>query len=432
MQKKSLLALLLALMMLLSGCALVTVDTEKDNARVIVDVNGETVDKLTIYNAVQNQLQMNQYYNQLYAAYGITGSFTTDEATITQQVIESYVERLVSKQKANALGLNEMTEEEQAEIETNAQESYDSFLDSVASTYLTGSELEGDELRAEAAQYVADNAISTADGRSTLDDFRVSAQEDKAIEKLQAYMIQDVTVSDEEVQADFDAKVESAKADYEANPDDYGYARMSGSTVYYAPAGYRMVKHILVALDSEDTAAASEAQSALTAAQSALDAAAEDADKDALQAAVDEAQAAYDAANAASFANAKAKADEIYALATAEGADFDALIAEYSTDSMPDEGYAIREGYAYFVEPFVTGAMALENVGDVSEPVESTYGYHIIQYVSDVEEGPVDIETVRDAISSDLLTTKQDEVYADTLAQYVSEAKVTTYADRMN
>ena len=43
MQKKSLLALLLALSVLLSGCALVTVDTAKDNARVIVDVNGETV-----------------------------------------------------------------------------------------------------------------------------------------------------------------------------------------------------------------------------------------------------------------------------------------------------------------------------------------------------------------------------------------------------
>ena len=135
---------------------------------------------------------------------------------------------------------------------------------------------------------------------------------------------------------------------------------------------------------------------------------------------------------AAAFANIKEKADEVYAKATAEGADFDALIAEYSTDSMPSEGYAIREGFSTFVEPFVTGAMALANPGDVSEPVESTYGYHIIQYVSDVEEGPVDLETVRDTISAALLSTKQNETLADTMAQYVSEAQVKTFLDRLD
>ena len=432
MQKKSLLALLLALMMLLSGCALVTVDTAKDNARVIVDVNGETVNKQTVYAAVQNQLQMNQYYNQMYSAYGMSASFPTDEATVTTQVIDTYVNQLVGIQKAKELGLYELTEEEKAEVEATAQENYNSFLDSVASTYLGGSTLEGDELRAEAAKYAEENAITTADGRNKLEDFVASAQDAKAIDKLQAYIIKDVAVTEEEIQADYDAKVESAKADYETNPDNYGYSRMSGATVYYAPAGYRMVKHILVPISEEDSAATTEAQTALTAAQTALTSAAEDADKDALQAAVDEAQAAYDAAQANGLANAKVKADEIYALATAEGADFDALISEYSTDSMPAEGYAIREGYAYFVEPFVTGAMALENVGDISEPVESTYGYHIIQYVGDVEEGPVDLETVRASIESSLLSAKQDETTTATMAQYVSEANVKTYADRMN
>ena len=103
MQKKSLLALLLALMMLLSGCALVSVDTAKDNARVIVDVNGETVNKATISAAVQNTLAQNQYYNQLYSSYGMSGMFSTDEATVTSEVINSYVENLVSKQKAAEL-----------------------------------------------------------------------------------------------------------------------------------------------------------------------------------------------------------------------------------------------------------------------------------------------------------------------------------------
>ena len=448
MQKKTLLALLLALTVLLSGCALVTVDSAKDNARVIVDVNGETVNKAVIKAAVDNQISTYEYYNQLYSSYyGISDLYSTDEATVTSEIIDSYVNQLVSQQKAKELGLYEMTEEEQAEIDTTGKENYDTFIQSVISTYMPGSTLEGDELTAAAEKYVADNAVTTVDGRSTLADFVASAADAKAVEKLSDYMIKDVAVTDEEIQADFDAKVESAKADYEADPNAYGTAVNAGSTVYYAPAGYRMVKHILVKVSDEDSAATTEkqtalaaAQTALTDAQSALDAAAEDADKTALQAAVDEAQkavdeaqAAYDEAQAAGMSNAKAKADEIYAQVTAEGADFDAVLADNNSDTgMPVNGYAIREGFTSFVESFTNGAMALEKVGDVSEPVESTYGYHIIKYVSDVAEGPVDLETVKDGISSALLTTKQNETTAATLAQYVSEAKVKTYPERMN
>lgn len=434
MQKKSLLALLLVLMMLLSGCALVSVDTAKDNARVIVDVNGETVTKAVISAAVQNQMSTYEYYNQLYSAYyGISNYYSTDEATVTSQVIDAYVSQLASQQKAKELGLYEMTEEEQAAVEASGKESYDSFIQSVISSYMPGSALEGDALIAAAEKYVAEHDVATVDGRSVLADFVAAAADSKALEKLEAYIIKDVAVTDEEIQADFDAKVESAKASYEADPNAYGTDVNSGSTVYYAPAGYRMVKHILVKVSDEDSAAATEKQTALTEAQAALDAAAEDADKTALQAAVDAAQAAYDEAKAAGMANAKAKADALYTQLTAEGVDFDALLADNNGDAaQPSNGYAIREGFTSFVESFTNAAMALKAVGDVTEPVESTYGYHIIKYVADVAEGPVALDTVKDGISSALLTTKQNDVTTETLAKYVSEANVKTYPERMN
>ena len=64
MQKKSLLALLLALMMLLSGCALVTVDTEKDNARTIIDVNGDQIElpyNIELSNSWSKDFQRTKY-----------------------------------------------------------------------------------------------------------------------------------------------------------------------------------------------------------------------------------------------------------------------------------------------------------------------------------------------------------------------------------
>ena len=432
MRKKSVLALLLALMMILSGCTLVTKDEEKDNARVIIDVNGETVTKHVVTAAVQNQISQNEYYNQMFAAYGYSGVYSTDEATVTAQVIDSFVENLVLKQKAYAMGMNELTDEEKAKAEEHAKEYYESFLSSVISAYLPNSGLEGDDLNAAAEKYVAENDIKTADGRSTYEDFLQSAIDEQAIEKLKADIVKDVTVTEEEIQADFDAKVESDKADSETNADNYGYNLMNNIAVYYAPAGYRMVKQILITVSDEDSKAADEANTALTEAKNALESAGEDADKDALQAAVDAAQAAYDEAKATGMANAKAKAEEVLALATAEGADFDALVSEYSSDNMPESGYAVREGFAYFVEPFVNGAMALQNVGDISEPVESSYGYHIIKYVSDVAEGPVDIETVRAGITDSLLMAKQDELTETTIKQWISEANAKTYPDRLN
>ena len=76
--------------------------------------------------------------------------------------------------------------------------------------------------------------------------------------------------------------------------------------------------------------------------------------------------------------------------------------------------------------------MALKNVGDVSEPVESTYGYHIMQYSADIAEGPVALDDVRAELETEVLTEKQDAAYTEALNQWVSEADVKTYTERLN
>ena len=193
------------------------------------------------------------------------------------------------------------------------------------------------------------------------------------------------------------------------------------------------MKHILVKFAEADATAITEKETALTTAQQALTAAAEGTDTTELQAAVDAAAADLEAAKETARQNIKAKVDEVYALATAENADFDALVKEYNEDTgMPEIGYAICEGFAYFVESFTNAGMALENVGDVSEPVESTYGYHIMQYSADIAEGAVALDDVRAELETEVLTEKQDAVYTEALNQWVSEADVKTYTDRLN
>lgn len=75
---------------------------------------------------------------------------------------------------------------------------------------------------------------------------------------------------------------------------------------------------------------------------------------------------------------AKVKADDLYKQIK-DGADFDALMNEHSQDpglaTAPD-GYEFGKGQ--MVPEFEETAYALK-VGEVSEPVETSYGYHIIK-----------------------------------------------------
>lgn len=80
---------------------------------------------------------------------------------------------------------------------------------------------------------------------------------------------------------------------------------------------------------------------------------------------------------------ALARAEHVLALARAEDADFVAMMKEYSDDpgSAADGTTYVIEGSGQFVPEFEAAARALEQPGQISEPVQSTFGYHLIRLV---------------------------------------------------
>lgn len=133
----------------------------------------------------------------------------------------------------------------------------------------------------------------------------------------------------------------------------------------------------------------------------------------------------------------EAEAEGLDVLALTEAVDFQTLIDEYNEDpGMKNEpyattGYELCEGLMMYETGFQNAAMALENIGDVSEIVEGLNGYHILCYMGDVAAGPVDFETKKEAISTQLLTAKQDEAYTAAVEQWVADAKVETFPKAM-
>ena len=91
-------------------------------------------------------------------------------------------------------------------------------------------------------------------------------------------------------------------------------------------------------------------------------------------------------------------AEEVYNKAVS-GVDFDLLIAEYNEDpgmeSNPD-GYVFTKGM--MVEPFEKAAYALE-AGQISDIVETTYGYHIIKKLELDDESVKNSDAYKAAVS---------------------------------
>ncbi|UOQ46802.1 peptidylprolyl isomerase [Gracilibacillus caseinilyticus] len=93
------------------------------------------------------------------------------------------------------------------------------------------------------------------------------------------------------------------------------------------------------------------------------------------------------------------------------GEDFAALAEEYSTDtqSASNGGELAEFGVGDMVPAFEDAAYDME-VGEVSDPVQSDYGFHIIKLTDRVENEDVEpLEDVRDQIKREIAATKVDQ-----------------------
>lgn len=107
------------------------------------------------------------------------------------------------------------------------------------------------------------------------------------------------------------------------------------------------------------------------------------------------------------------------------GEEWDKLAAEMSTDkSNKDKGGDLGFfGEGVMVEAFQTAAFAQE-VGTISEPVQTDYGFHIINVYDKKEATPAVFEDVKDKVKDDYVYAKVSEQYATWMEEKKEEYKV--------
>ena len=365
-----------------------------------------------------------------YASYGMDLESMGLADMAKQSIVEVAVEDAVIMAKANELGLVKLDEETMAQMEADAQETLDYYVDYFVSYYYADAEEVTDEMKAEALAYWESTG-------TTYEAILDSYIESEAFAAVEEYILQDVVVTEEDVQNAYQNMIADNQAAY-ADDATYNSDRTNGEAIAWNPEGYRAVKHVLVKFDDEQSALYSQLQSQLTSLN---------AEKEAIENPAEETEAAEDAAEPRSIeeinADIAACAMEVEALysqllPTAEeviakfndGAAFEDLIAEYNADPgmtaepTATQGYAVREGSTYWDPAFTEGAMSIAEIGGISAPVYGSYGIHIIYYMADVPAGEVALDEIRTAVEENALYEKQNATYSAQIDAWMEEMNV--------
>lgn len=375
MKFKNRLAALMALILLLC----VPAYAAEDEDPVLFTFNGQQYHQSEVVRNAEGYAQM-----QLISS-----------ATAYEEAIEYMIaNQLVAEAKAAELGLDQYTDEELAEIKAEADQYYEEQLDAYTDALLPEST---DEEKAEFRQSLKEFWIESG---TTVE----LAEETHLFNRTKARLLETmpVEITDEEIAEVFEEQVKKDEEFFKDNIKAYEYfTEYQQSDVWFVPEGYRGVLQILLYADDELT--------------------------EAYKAAV-EAGEGVEEARQAILDSKQETIDEIYARLDA-GEDFVTVMQEYSEDPAMDEarietGYAVNPESTVWVSEFTEGAFSdkMQAVGDVSDPVVSRFGVHILYYLRDIPAGRAEFnDRIRESIVNYLTNKKR----AETLASWAADYEVT-------
>lgn len=117
-----------------------------------------------------------------------------------------------------------------------------------------------------------------------------------------------------------------------------------------------------------------------------------------------------------------------------KGESFEAVAKEVSTDTgSKDQGGDLGE--VPYVdsgmdETFMKGALVLK-AGEVSQPVKTQFGYHVIKCISKTEYPYKTFDAVKDDIKKTLLSTAQETAFSKATDSWKKAAKIVKYTKNM-
>ncbi len=430
MRKFKFIALMLVCGLLLSGCTLVSINKDRVAKQVVATVNGENIYKNQVDESfVKYYVEMSLYYNgqsiDSVDAQTLKSLYQEQRTSLLQSLVLS---RVMLK-KAPELGIS-LTEEEMADNRAEAEKYYQSQKDSIIGDVLATPTAEAAATSApapsatpeptpmpslDAAQQakVDEQYQAFIDTNGTIDEYYQQLNDDDIVTKVGNWIDEQAAVSDEDALAWYNSMQQQQKEATDVSASAFESYVQEKNIITYVPADTVAVKQVFFKFDDAEL--------------------------------VDEAKALYENGKEdlafellkPMYDELKPKADEAYQRLLA-GESIDDLIAEMGEDpGMTTEptatcGYLVEKNTKAYVKPFCDAALTLFNISAVSKPVESYMGIHVLQSIKLYEAGPVPFENIKESIKAGMLDDARAAKYDELTKQWLSEAKITYYYDRLN
>ena len=365
-----------------------------------------------------------------------------------EQMAEDVIENLVGvgliEAKLTEAGQHDFTDEEREQMNAAASSRYEELWQSAYQAMVSN---DANTTEEEVAQMLEKEGYSID---ALYREYEVSERQRRAIELY----VPSIMITEDDVNAYYESQfLAPDRARYKDNIPRYEREILAANNEsFYTPEGYRYVRQILLeypdeAIDAlepnkervESAArAVSEALAKLTEVASTTD----DwsnldeprANYDALMAALEEEKRAYlEKRNEVAMPLVQGTIDEINVRLKA-GIDFKSLISKYSADTSEQNvtgtGYPLHPDSEGWPEDFIAAGMALEKPGDVSEPVLTEKGIHILYYDSDVPAGDhVLTDDERELLNKSALHYYQVEELMKLFEEWKTEYDIETHVE---
>ncbi|NLD59165.1 MAG: hypothetical protein GX647_05890 [Clostridiales bacterium] len=360
-------------------------------------------------------------YEQMYQQYGISLKDYGMEDTVKQQVATDMVEEKIVLFMADKLGIA-LSDEARAQFETEASEAYESTVKMYYEQYFKESYPVEAEGLAASAEYL--NGMGY--GYDELLDSHIKSY---LRDEVYNHVTSGVAVTEEDVKASYDELVKGDEENYKDNPSAYENARSNGTLIAWNPEGYRAVKHILFKFDEDQSARYADLIGKKDALNTEKTAEPEEGVEKREDAVIDGEIAAIDQQLDALYQELMPEVEAAEARFN-DGEDINALIAELNEDTgMTEDGYAVAANSALWDPAFTAGAMAIPEIGGISEPVRGIYGVHLIYYMADIPAGAVPLEQIHDKVETTALEDKLADTYSAQLDAWKQELNLKMYLE---
>ncbi|MFR9207193.1 MAG: peptidylprolyl isomerase [Lachnospiraceae bacterium] len=414
----------LAMMFAFAGCNMATVNEERDNAQVIIEIGDQKVLKGDLIDDFNDIVEM---YSGLY---GISTEELMSESnaevmdSIINSIIETYTEELLVDIYAEKLNADlSLTEEQKKEVEDSLKENYDYFKEQAEQQINNDDSIKEEDKEAKIEE-LFNEALETSgynDGSMKED-----LESQYKITNMKNWLDKDYKATEDDLKEFYEKELAEQKKVLDETPSSISTYEQTGEVSLYVPEGLRYMQVLYVPMTDEyiSQISSSRSDNKTDEADALRKTGLADIEADAKKA-LEAAKEDFDKAIETYGDDSTKKALE------AAKEDFNEAIRSDSAKKLDYQGVRTYEGDTAYPDEVNEALFNMKSENEISDLIATDKGYYIIKYLGVMEPGDVALNDVHDELMEKMIADHKEDTYTTKLAEWKDENTIKTYPERL-